>query len=82
MLMSARARSAILAIAVGMALLPPSAIRAADYLLDASYAGTEGAPSGGYTGVFKSPRPSRTTVGVTKLAAPTAHVEITVTARK
>jgi 2-iminobutanoate/2-iminopropanoate deaminase len=35
-----------------------------------------------YSGVFKSPRPSRTTVGVTKLAAPAAHVEITVTARK
>lgn len=35
-----------------------------------------------YGSVFKSPRPSRTTVGVTKLAAPTAHIEITVTARK
>jgi 2-iminobutanoate/2-iminopropanoate deaminase len=35
-----------------------------------------------YTSVFKSPRPARTTVGVTKLAAPTAHIEITVTARK
>ena len=35
-----------------------------------------------YGGVFKTPRPSRTTVGVTKLAAPTAHIEITVTARK
>jgi 2-iminobutanoate/2-iminopropanoate deaminase len=35
-----------------------------------------------YTTVFKSPRPARTTVGVTQLAAPTAHIEITVTARK
>ena len=35
-----------------------------------------------YGGVFKSPRPARTTVGVTKLAAPKAHIEITVTARK
>jgi 2-iminobutanoate/2-iminopropanoate deaminase len=35
-----------------------------------------------YTGVFKDPRPSRTTVGVTKLAAAGAHIEITVTARK
>ena len=35
-----------------------------------------------YTGVFKEPRPTRTTVGVTKLAAPGAHIEITVTARK
>ena len=35
-----------------------------------------------YTGVFKTPRPSRTTVGVTKLAAANAHIEITVTARK
>jgi 2-iminobutanoate/2-iminopropanoate deaminase len=35
-----------------------------------------------YAGVFKAPRPARTTVGVTKLAAPTAHIEITVTARK
>ena len=35
-----------------------------------------------YSGVFKAPRPARTTVGVTKLAAPTAHIEITVTARK
>ena len=35
-----------------------------------------------YTGVFKAPRPARTTVGVTKLAAPAAHIEITVTARK
>ncbi|HTP35700.1 MAG TPA: RidA family protein [Candidatus Acidoferrales bacterium] len=35
-----------------------------------------------YTTFFKEPRPSRTTVGVTKLAAPTAHIEVTVTARK
>lgn len=35
-----------------------------------------------YATVFKEPRPARTTVGVAKLAAPTAHIEITVTARK
>ena len=35
-----------------------------------------------YTSVFKEPRPARTTVGVTKLAAPGARIEITVTARK
>jgi 2-iminobutanoate/2-iminopropanoate deaminase len=35
-----------------------------------------------YTTFFKEPRPTRTTVGVTKLAAPAAHIEITVTARK
>ena len=35
-----------------------------------------------YAEIFKDPRPARTTVGVSKLAAPTAHVEITVTARK
>jgi 2-iminobutanoate/2-iminopropanoate deaminase len=35
-----------------------------------------------YGGVFKAPRPARTTVGVTKLAAAKAHIEITVTARK
>ena len=35
-----------------------------------------------YTTFFPDPRPSRTTVGVTKLAAPAAHIEITVTARK
>jgi enamine deaminase RidA (YjgF/YER057c/UK114 family) len=35
-----------------------------------------------YGSVFKEPRPARTTVGVTKLAAPAAHIEITVTARK
>jgi 2-iminobutanoate/2-iminopropanoate deaminase len=35
-----------------------------------------------YTKVFPEPRPSRTTVGVTKLANAAAHIEITVTARK
>lgn len=35
-----------------------------------------------YTAVFPEPRPARTTVGVTKLALPGAHIEITVTARK
>jgi reactive intermediate/imine deaminase len=35
-----------------------------------------------YSSVFKAPRPARTTVGVTKLAAAAAHIEITVTARK
>jgi 2-iminobutanoate/2-iminopropanoate deaminase len=35
-----------------------------------------------YTKYFTEPRPARTTVGVTKLAAPTARIEITVTARK
>jgi 2-iminobutanoate/2-iminopropanoate deaminase len=35
-----------------------------------------------YTTFFPDPRPSRTTVGVTKLGAPAAHIEITVTARK
>jgi 2-iminobutanoate/2-iminopropanoate deaminase len=35
-----------------------------------------------YTGVFKDPRPTRTTVGVAKLAAAGAHIEITVTARR
>jgi len=35
-----------------------------------------------YGGVFKTPRPTRTTVGVSKLALPNARVEITVTARK
>jgi 2-iminobutanoate/2-iminopropanoate deaminase len=35
-----------------------------------------------YTGIFKEPRPSRTTVGVTRLAAAKARIEITVTARK
>jgi 2-iminobutanoate/2-iminopropanoate deaminase len=35
-----------------------------------------------YGGVFKAPRPTRTTVGVSKLALPNARVEITVTARK
>ena len=35
-----------------------------------------------YSSVFKHPRPSRTTVGVTKLAAAGARIEITMTARK
>jgi 2-iminobutanoate/2-iminopropanoate deaminase len=35
-----------------------------------------------YGSVFKAPRPARTTVGVTKLASPKAHMEITVTAKK
>ena len=35
-----------------------------------------------YVTFFPDPRPSRTTVGVTKLASPVAHIEITVTARK
>ena len=35
-----------------------------------------------YTQTFKEPRPTRTTVGVAKLAGPGAHIEITVTARK
>ena len=35
-----------------------------------------------YVTYFKEPRPSRTTVGVAKLALPAAHIEITVTARK
>jgi 2-iminobutanoate/2-iminopropanoate deaminase len=35
-----------------------------------------------YTSIFPEPRPSRTTVGVTKLASAAAHLEITVTARK
>src|SRR5689334_9289985 len=35
-----------------------------------------------YTTFFKEPRPTRTTVGVTKLALPEAHIEVTVTARK
>ncbi len=35
-----------------------------------------------YGSVFTAPRPARTTVGVTKLASPKAHIEITVTARK
>jgi 2-iminobutanoate/2-iminopropanoate deaminase len=33
-----------------------------------------------YTTYFKTDRPARTTVGVAKLAAPEAHIEITVTA--
>jgi enamine deaminase RidA (YjgF/YER057c/UK114 family) len=35
-----------------------------------------------YTSYFSDPRPARTTAGVLKLAAPKAHIEITVTARK
>src|SRR5215471_8523905 len=35
-----------------------------------------------YTTYFPEPRPTRTTVGVTKLAAPTARIEVTVTAKK
>jgi 2-iminobutanoate/2-iminopropanoate deaminase len=34
-----------------------------------------------YTTYFKADRPSRTTVGVTRLAAPGARIEVTVTAR-
>jgi len=35
-----------------------------------------------YVTFFKEPRPARTTVGVTKLAAAAAHIEVTVTAHK
>jgi 2-iminobutanoate/2-iminopropanoate deaminase len=35
-----------------------------------------------YTTYFPEPRPARTSAGVLKLAAPKAHIEITVTARK
>jgi 2-iminobutanoate/2-iminopropanoate deaminase len=35
-----------------------------------------------YAKYFKVPRPSRATVGVTRLALPKAHIEISVTARK
>jgi 2-iminobutanoate/2-iminopropanoate deaminase len=35
-----------------------------------------------YTQTFQEPRPTRTTVGVARLAGAGAHVEITVTARK
>jgi 2-iminobutanoate/2-iminopropanoate deaminase len=35
-----------------------------------------------YTQTFQEPRPTRTTVGVVKLAGAGAHIEITVTARK
>jgi 2-iminobutanoate/2-iminopropanoate deaminase len=35
-----------------------------------------------YTQTFLEPRPTRTTVGVARLAAPGAHIEVTVTARK
>jgi len=34
-----------------------------------------------YTMYFKADRPARTTLGITKLAVPEAHIEITVTAR-
>lgn len=34
-----------------------------------------------YLTYFKTDRPSRTTLGITKLAVPDAHVEITITAR-
>jgi 2-iminobutanoate/2-iminopropanoate deaminase len=36
--------------------------------------------NGVYTTYFKEQRPARTAVGVAKLASPTAHIEITVTA--
>jgi 2-iminobutanoate/2-iminopropanoate deaminase len=35
-----------------------------------------------YTSIIKEPRPARTTVGVTRLAAAGARIEITMTARK
>jgi 2-iminobutanoate/2-iminopropanoate deaminase len=35
-----------------------------------------------YATIFKDPRPARTTVGVTKLGAPNARIEITVTAHR
>jgi 2-iminobutanoate/2-iminopropanoate deaminase len=35
-----------------------------------------------YASVFKVPRPSRVTVGVSALAVPAAHIEIMVTARR
>src|SRR5260370_1958536 len=35
-----------------------------------------------YGSVFKAPRPTRSTVGVSKLARPNARIEITVTAHK
>lgn len=38
--------------------------------------------NGVYTTYFKENRPARTAVGVAKLASPSAHVEITVTAHK
>jgi len=38
--------------------------------------------NGVYSKVFTEPRPSRTTVGVTKLANAKARIEVTVTARK
>jgi 2-iminobutanoate/2-iminopropanoate deaminase len=38
--------------------------------------------NGVYTTFFPEPRPTRTTVGVTKLALPNARIEVTVTAKK
>jgi 2-iminobutanoate/2-iminopropanoate deaminase len=38
--------------------------------------------NGVYTTVMKDPRPTRTTMGVAKLANPNAKIEITMTARK
>jgi len=35
-----------------------------------------------YTGAFKAPLPTRTTVGISKLGDAAAHIEITATARK
>lgn len=35
-----------------------------------------------YASIIKSPRPARVTVGVTQLAVPKAHIEISVIARK
>jgi 2-iminobutanoate/2-iminopropanoate deaminase len=35
-----------------------------------------------YASYFKDPRPARAAVGVSKLALPTAHIEISVTAHK
>ena|ERR1039457_3534630 len=35
-----------------------------------------------YATYFKTPRPARATLGVTRLALPKAHIEITITARK
>jgi 2-iminobutanoate/2-iminopropanoate deaminase len=35
-----------------------------------------------YASYFKEPRPARATVGISKLASPQGHIEISVTARK
>lgn len=35
-----------------------------------------------YASIIKSPRPARVTVGVTQLAVPNAHIEISIIARK